>query len=102
MIYSVFYRRKYDDEYHCVDVRCDSYFDVKNYFYLIPRHDDCKIIDVMCNDSHLQIYQNGQLLNSTKHKSTFDRLLKYYKNRNISVTIKEQRKEDEQVGRKKN
>lgn len=89
--YGVIYINKNDDlcEQKGQWIYCNSFFEIKDAFYINPLHDECKIIEVICEDSKLQIYKNRELVNSTTHKTTFDRLLRWYKMKNISVTIKE-------------
>ena len=89
--YGVLYVNKLDDlcEQKGIWIYCDSFFHVKDAFYINPLHSECKIIEVICEDSHLEIYKNKVLIHTTTHKSTFDKLLRLYKNKKISVTIKE-------------
>ena len=99
-IYSVIYRRKDEDEQRCVDVQSESWNRVIESFYSTGTHENCKIVDFVAQDSQMQILINGAIKNSTRHKSILDRLLKYYKDKHISVTIYEKER-DEMSGKAK-
>ena len=95
--YGVLYVNRIDDlqEQKGCWIMSDSFFNVKELFYMNSLHDDCKIIEIICEESHLEIHKGKELIHKTTHKSTFDRLLRWYKQKGVSVTIKERGNDEE-------